>query len=335
MPEALKPPPSREEKPRKPARPAEPGSNKGVLIGFGVAALIAAVIGFMIAGSGGSSGGGGAPTQASANSHLEAQFPEGWGELGSPPEIPGMTLADPVAVAPKGSDGAPAVVFGQVKEGAGNSTLLPAGFLDSLGLDPGQVPKRAAVRLSREKLQAYRYENLRPKGLDQPVTVFASPTSEGVATIACIAPGADCEAIANTLKLNAGTPFPVGPSKEYAAALSKELGGLNSKVSSGRPALQKAKTGKAQGAAARKLAADYADAAKGLEGLKLSPADRAANAQLTGALKETGAAYRKLGAAAIKGDRGAYGRAGKAVSTGEQALAGALRGLQAAGYKIA
>ena len=173
------------------------------------------------------------------------------------------------------------------------------------------------------------------QGLDQPVTVFASPTSEGVATLACIAPGPDCEAIANTLKLNAGTPFPVGPSKEYAAALGKELGGLDGKVSSGRSALQNAKTGKAQGAAAQKLAAAYADAAKGFEGLKLSPADRAANAQLAAALKETGSAYRTLGAAATKGDRGAYGRAGKSVSAGDQAIAGALRGLQAAGYKIA
>jgi hypothetical protein len=106
-------------------------------------------------------------------------------------------------------------------------------------------------------------------------------------------------------------------------------------VSAGRSALQKAKTGKAQGAAAHNLAAAYADAAKGLEGLKLSPADRAANAQLTAALKETGSAYSKLGAAATKGDKGAYGRAGKSVSAGEQAIAGALRGLKAAGYKIA
>ena len=154
MPQALKPspPPPRKEKPREPERPTEPGSNKGVLIGFGVAALIAAVIGFMIAGSGGSSGGGGTPTKASANSDLEAQFPEGWTELGSPPEIPGMTMDDPIAAAPKGADGGPAVVFGAVKEGADNSTLLPAGFRDALGLDPGQVPKRTPVRLSREKL---------------------------------------------------------------------------------------------------------------------------------------------------------------------------------------
>ena len=227
------------------------------------------------------------------------------------------------------------MVLGQVKEGAANSTLLPAGFLEALGLDPGEVPPREAVQLSRSKLQAYRYKNLRPRGLDDPVTIFTAPTSAGVATLACIDPGTDCEAIADTLKLNAGTAFPVGPSKDYAAGLGKALGGLNKKAKSARGKLRGAKTPKAQAAAAASLASAYNAASKAVAGLKVSPADSAANTQLAAALKETGAAYGKLAAAARSGNKSAYAKASRAVQQGEQAVAGALRGLEAAGYKVA
>jgi hypothetical protein len=334
MPQALKPMPAPldEEEPRKrmPERVREPGSGKGVLIGFGIAALVAAVIGFLISSGGGSSEGG-TPTKASSSSTLEALFPDGWTELGSPPQIPGMTLDDPIAVAPPGGGGA-SVVFGQVKAEANNSTLLPAGFLTALGVS-GTAPKRQAVELSRGKLQAYRYPDLHPKGFKSPVTVFAVPTSEGVATLACVAPGADCEGIANTLKLTSGNAFPVGPSKDYAVALSKQLDTLDKQVSSGRSGLS-AKTPAAQAAAARKLSSAYSAAGKDLQGLKLSPADKAANLQLTTALAQTGAAYGKLGSAASKGDRGGYGRASKSVAAGEKAIGQAFDGLKATGYGV-
>jgi hypothetical protein len=329
------PKPVKPKAPAKPGEPAKAGGRNPLLVGVIAAAVVAAVLGLLIGRSGGGGeGGAGAPTAVQANADLEAKFPTGWSKSSSAPEIPGMAFTDAVAMSPKGADASPAIVFGQVREGAANSTLLPAGFREALGGDPGSVPKRDAVRLSDNELQAYRYESLKPKGLDQPVTVFTTPTSEGVATLACIAPGPDCEAVANTLKLNKGTAFPVGPSKEYAADLSKQLGALDKKVSGGRAALKSGKTGKAQGKAAHDVGAAYLSASKSLGGLKLSPADQAANAQLADAMKETGTAYRKLGSAAQKGDKGGYASAGKAVAQGEQAISGALRGLQAAGYKV-
>ena len=181
-----------------------------------------------------------------------------------------MTLSSPIAMAPPGAKGDQSVVVGQVKQGAANPTLLPAGFLQALGLDAGELPPRAPVQLSRSKLQAFRYTNLRPNGLSKAVTLFTVPTSAGVATLACVDPETNCEAIANTLKLNAGTAFPVGPSKDYAAALGKTLGGLDKKVASGRDALQGAKTPKAQAAAAGDLASAYGargEDARGPQGL--------------------------------------------------------------------
>ena len=344
MPASVTPPPATEPtEPREVAKPAaeapdEPKkkSGKGVLIGFGIAAVVAAVLGFVIGGSGGAKdSGGGKPTAATSNADVEALFPKGWTKVSSAAQIPGMKMSGPIAMAPPGAEGDQSVVAGQVKQGAANPTLLPTGFLSALGLDPGQVPPRAPVSLSRSKLQAYRYMNLRPNGLSKAVTLFTVPTSEGVATLACIDPGSDCEAIANTLKLNAGTPFPVGPSKAYSAALGKTLGGLDKKVSSGRDALQGAKTPKAQAAAARTLGSAYTGASKTLAGVKVSPADASINGQLVGALKETGQAYGGLVKAAAAGSKSGYKTAVTEVQRGEQGIAGALKAVQVAGYKIA
>jgi serine/threonine protein kinase len=345
MPSSVTPPP-RVTEPTKPREvetpvaeePAEPRkkSGKGVLIGFGIAAVLAAVIGTVVGGSGGTKGsGGGKPTAAASNADLEALFPKGWTKVSSAPQIPGTKLSAPIAMAPPAATGNQSVVVGQVKQGAANPALLPAGFLQALGLDAGELPPRAPVQLSRSKLQAFRYANLRPRGLSKAVTIFTVPTSEGVATLACVDPETNCESIANTLKLNAGTAFPVGPSKDYAAALGKTLGGLDKKVAARRAALQGAKTPKAQAAAAGALASAYGGAAKTLAALKVSPADESINSQLSGALKQTGQAYGQLAAAARSGNKSGYAKARTAVQRGEQAVAGAVQGVQTAGYKIA
>ena len=348
MPSSVTPPPAApvEEKPKpverapEPAKPAKPPKErkggKGALIGFGIAAVIAAVLGFVIGGgSGGSEDeGGGAPTVAASNADVEAKVPSDWKKISDIPAIPGMQFAAPIAQAPGGAAGGESIVVGQVKN-ANNSTLLPAGFLTALGLDSGELPPRQAVRLADNKLEAYRYPKLRPDGLDQPVTLYTVPTSAGVATVACLDPSADCESIANTLKLNAGTAFPVGPSKAYAAGLGKTLGTLDKKVSAGRKALQGADTPKAQAAAAKDLSAAYKTASASVSKLKTSPADGAANEQLASALKDAGNAYAKMAAAASSGNSSAYKKASKQVEDAEQAVAGALRGLEAAGYKIA
>ena len=245
---------------RKPAKPPkERKGGKGALIGFGIAAVVAAVLGFVIGGgSGGSKDeGGGAPTAAASNADVEAKVPSDWKKIADVPAIPGMQFASPIAQAPGGAAGGESVVVGQVKRARTTRRCCRPASCSALGLDSGELPPRQAVRLADNKLEAYRYPNLRPDGLDQPVTLYTVPTSAGVATVACVDPSADCESIANTLKLNAGTAFPVGPSKEYAAGLGKTLGALDKKVSAGRKALQGADTPKAQAAAAKDLSAAY------------------------------------------------------------------------------
>ena len=173
-------------------------------------------------------------------------------------------------------------MVGTADKSANNSTLLPATFLE--GFDA--VPKPSgAVTIGGGDVQAYRYNALEPKDFDRAVTVYAAPTSAGVATVACVSPKADadsfattCDQIANTLELSKGDPFPVGPSKDYAATVSKALGTLGKADKSGQAKLKSAKTPGDQAAAARSLSSAFNKASKTLAGEKgLSPADRGVN----------------------------------------------------------
>jgi hypothetical protein len=128
--------------------------------------------------------------------------------------------------------------------------------------------------------------------------------------------------------------FPVGPSKDYAAAVGGALGTLDKAVRSGQSKLRSARTPKQQGAAAAALSTAYAKAAKTLSALEVSPADKLANAQLAGGLQATAAAYGKAAKAASRNDKGAFARAGGAVTAGQATVAKALAGLKNAGYDV-
>jgi hypothetical protein len=348
-PKAAKPPkPAKPAKPPKPAKPAavpdrgvaERAPSRAFPIAVGAAALLALIVGFLAGGSGGGGGtAGGAATVATTGGDVALKVPEGWSRLGSPPDVPGLSLAKPVAYAPGGRDGGQGVLFGVVKDAADNSTLLAAPFLQALG----GVPKRGgAVRIGSDDLQAYRYDNLKPSGFDRAVTVYAVPTTAGVATLACLAPAAssaafkaDCDGIANTLGLTGGDPFPVGPSKAYADAVGKALGDVGAARKSGQAKLSSAKKPADQGAAARSISGAYDKAAKSLAGLELSPADRGANTRLVKALEGAAAGYAKAASAAAKKDKAGFAKAGKTIATAEKEVAGALAGLKAAGYGVA
>ena len=59
--------------------------------------------------------------------------------------------------------------------------------------------------------QAVRYADL-TIGDGAKATVFAVPTSAGVATLACTAEAATCDEIAASMKITDGEVFPAGPS---------------------------------------------------------------------------------------------------------------------------
>ena len=316
-------------RPKPAARPDERPS-RAVPIAAGVGAVLAAVIGFVIAGSG---GGEETPPQRSAPvaaSGVQVVAPGGWARDTAPPEIPGLEIEGAAAASNEGKT--ETVVVGMVPELADNFALLPPAFLQSLGTPAGEAPEREAVRLG--DVQAFRYQRVEPEGFGKPVTVYVAPTSEGVATLACVSPTADCETIATSLKISSGEPFPVGPNKEYGSAVSEALSSVSAARKKGTSQMRSAKTPRAQAGGATTIAKAYSGAARSLRGLEVSPADRTVNDLLATALADTGKAWSAAAKAARSNDKGDYSRAGRAITNGQRDVARALSALEAAGYKV-
>jgi hypothetical protein len=284
------------------------------------------------------------PSSTVTGSQLSLQVPRGWSRVrnSSAPDVR-LPLSRAVTVAPHGNSAGPVVEFGVMRGArAANTTLLPASFLGSIGQPAGTVPARNAVRLATQQLQAWRYRNLQPSGTDRALTVYVVPTTRGVATLVCAAPpaqtsrfAAQCEAVAGTLKLVSGRPYPVGPSDTYASALNAAIGDLQKATGSAQTSLDAARTIAGQAAAEQALASEYQTAAAQLATLELSPADRGANQQLVTALRRAGTAYQRAARAAPGSDPGRYRTASAAIPAAKARVNAALAGVRAAGYQAA
>ncbi len=303
--------------------------------------IVAAIVGYLIGRPGDE------PTPASSSSSattdsalsssttagaLGLRFPGSWERRGEAPKIPGLTLADQVVLGPAGNGGR-GLVAGMAADAAGPRLLGP-GFLSAL-----QEPPRPADRVRLGKAEALRYEGLEPEGFGgRALTVFAAPTSGGVATIACYAPPgggaafrADCERVAGTLEVEGETTFPLGADKKFAAALGGVLGTLGKRRSAGRAALAKARTSAAQSKAAAGLADAGARARADLGRLDASPALAPALAGLERSLGNAAAAYKRLARARRPA---AFRRATARVTRAERAVAARLAALEPLGYAV-
>jgi hypothetical protein len=298
-----------------------------------VAAVLAGAAGLLLGGSSGGTGEASFANSASAG-YVELSFPAGWQRLASAPAIPGLRFSQPLALAPAGatSTSGQRLVAGEVS--ASGPSLLPGAFTAALN---GPLPRPEAVRLGA--LEAYRYSGLSVPGLDGQLTLYAVPTANGVATVACLssttaAPAPECARIAATLKLSGTTAFGLAPSPRYATALGHTFGTLRSAAGAGTARLRAASSASAQAAAAAQLATAYSSASSGLGRLAVSPAVQSVNASLASALAALGRDYAALAAAARAGDEAAYARAGRALTSDRTRAANALAALRQAGYAV-
>ena len=314
--------------------PAEPAAGERRSPAFAVVAVAAAaalaVAGY-VAGSSGSEGEESADFASSASAgNLGLSFPASWERLSGKPEVPGIDMSDPIVLAP-GSRPQGQLAAGLVA--AAGPTLMPASFRKLLPDEPGPGDP---VRLG--KIEAYRYDGLRPEGLDGRVTLYTAPTSGGVATIACTINGQaaelldECEGMATTLELSGVKAFALGPSEGYAKSLTGALDKLGSARQSDEAALRRATTQGAQGTAATRLEKDYTAAARALARAEVSPADQDANERIVAALREIAGAYRRTASAAGGGDSGAFASAAGDVRSGGRRLERALAALEDLGY---
>jgi protein kinase-like protein len=317
--------------PAAPPRPEERRRPHVPVAAVAVAAMaVAATAGFLAGGSG--SGDGAELTSSASAGSLALSFPDGWRRSMEQAGVPGMRFSDAIELEPPGPAGARATAG--MARGSG-PTLLPASFRSRLAEVPSPDDP---VRLGNA--DALRYTGLAPEGLDGTATVYAAPTSRGVATVACVAPRgardflADCEQVAATLELAGARPYPLGPSEQYARLLAGTTRALERSRADGARRLRAARTPDAQAGVAASLATAYERVSRRLRGAEVSPREGAANARIAAALGAIGAAYDRAAAAARDGDAGAYAAARQAVRRGGARLDRAFKALSALGYSV-
>ena len=306
----------------------------GLAVPVAVAAVLLAIVGYLAGNSGSSEERPELASSASAGS-LGLSFPVGWKRVQENPGIPGIKFSQPIVLAAATGPGEQERAIAGMVEASG-PTLLPSAFLKRLDREPGRTDP---VRLG--KLQAYRYSGLEPKGFRRALTLYAAPTSRGVATVACTsAPSGgapflrDCEEAATTLSLSGAKALPLGPSAAYADRLGRALRDLDAGLKAGAKKLRAADTPSAQAAAASALGQPYERAARAISRTTVSPADRKASASLVGALRGLARDYREAASSARVGDSAAYAAAGSALRRDGARLRKALKALEALGYSV-
>jgi hypothetical protein len=299
------------------------------LIAVAAAVAVAAAIGGFLAGS---SGGGGTEvpenrSSASAGA-LTMTFPDTWQRAESPEPIPGYKFSDPIPLEPTSGAAGGSLSAGTVD--AGTPSLLPKEFLSALG---GAPPKGDAVELG--DLQAYRYRDLAPKGYPNQLTIYAIPSTAGVATVACSAGGAqaasffeECERVASTVTLAGDAkPFDLGVPEDYANGLNGAIEKLQADRKAAVAKLKGAKTPDAQASAARQAAAAYAAAVK-THPKDVPPQVADADAAILAALRAGQKGWTTVASGAADEDAGQYRSGERQVKKADAALAKALKQLQ-------
>jgi Protein kinase domain len=297
-----------------------------------VLAVAAVAAGFLLGHGGGSSSTAKLPNFASVG-HVQLRYPADWQVNAGGIRVPGLGFSDPVTITAHGQTSG--IIAGEVAAGGGPTLLTPS-FRSQV---QGGLPKQEAVLLG--DLQAYRFDGLNVRGLPGTLTVYAVPTTSGVATIACHqstgAPAGfadQCARVAATLRLVGASAYPLGPSAKYAALLSKTSSQLQAAVTKPASDLRAARTPSAQATAAGQLAHAYDEAASALAAASLSPRDSEANAAIVAALHQIGAGYSAAAAAAHSGSSSAYVRAKGNVSRAFGALGVAFKSLAQLGYRV-
>ena len=194
---------------------------------------------------------GGKPTAAASNADVEALFPKGWTKASSAPQIPGMTLSEPVAMKPP-----------EAKGGAERRARPGQGGRRQPDAAAGRLPRRRSVS-TRARCRRASRSSSRARSCRRTATRTCARTGSTTRSRSSPSPPprASPRSRASTRARTArrsrtrssstrARAFPVGPSKDYAAAARQgarrpeQAGQVRARRHAG------AKTPKAQAAAA-------------------------------------------------------------------------------------
>jgi hypothetical protein len=263
---------------------------------------------------------------------LSLKVPASWSLADDVNQIAGLPLDESMQLVPsrKGGGGQnTGLLVGVVRQA--NDRLLPPGFADRVTSEP--VGER--VRIGR--YEGYRYAGLVLRGSGRRLTLYAVPTSEGAATVACFAqPAAEaflprCESVATTLSLSALDAKPLGPGSAYLGALDANLQRLNARRRAGRTALSAARTPAGQARRADGLARAYALAADEQSRAPRRLDDPQANETLVALMRDVRRAYVGVASGARGGSRREFSAAAEAVAVRERRLGASIDELRRAG----
>lgn len=297
---------------------------------LGLLVVAGAGVGAFFIGHSGSTTRPQAPTRVASAGDLDVRLPPGWiaGGAGLKPADVGL----PEATAFHDPLGAEVLVAQPAADGA---SVVPAKLAGQLVGAPGQ-PER--VRLG--DLVALRYRALRLRQPGRPLVLYATPTTVGVATLACVGPAGtstaptDCDAIAASMRLKRGSAAALSPDPRYAERVQALLADFARDRATALTALKAARTPTGQASRATALAVPYATAATALGALTPAAADADAHRGVAAALDAGEKAVRRLASAAGDNDRADYAAAVEAVGDADAALRTALAALGQNGYRI-
>jgi tRNA A-37 threonylcarbamoyl transferase component Bud32 len=260
---------------------------------------------------------------------LVFDVPAGW-TPSRPPEVPGLVLERPAALAPTGQ--ARRVMFVAGSARTGPPTFLPRRLLERLA----RPARRRLVRLDGGV--AYRYVRPVPVGFGGALTVFVLPGAGSSAVAACTSPRVaepllrECEGLARTLRVGRGVVYDPTPSRPFAAAYNAAVRVLRVARSSGLELLRKAASRRAQARAATEIAVAYRTTAASIRRTRPTPIARATTERFVTALDRAGVGYTRLAGSARRGDERAYAAARRLILDAEADLRAARSDLVGLGY---
>ena len=273
-------------------------------------------------------------TRDATSDAIGLEYPSTWRLLPRPGEIAGLPLRDVIALEP--SDALALEPRVRLLAGMVDSTgarLLPTTADRRVRGTPDQEPVRLGDHM------AYRYRDVRWRGQAANMTLYVVPTTQGVATVACLAPEwdrtrtAECEAIATTLRIEDGRALPLGPNRAFGSRLDAVLRRLDSSRRVERARLGRARTAAGQARRALDIAVLYDVAARDLTRGTAPAGTAGTRVSLARRLRAVGAAYRDLASAAMRRDRTAFNRARNAVMAQDAGVSSALKRLRSLGYR--
>lgn len=203
-------------------------------------------------------------------------------------------------------------------------------------LDGGVKPE--TVRLGAH--EALRYNDVPLPGEGGHSTLYAVPTSAGVATIVCVSPSlidtlaGQCEAIATTLAMSGADSLPLGPNVAYGRLVNRIVAQTDVARRRGRAQLRLAERAPGQAQRAADLATTFRRSAARLAAAGPQAGTADVHLALVAALHEVRTAYEALASAAARSDRRGYDAARRLVSAREAGLSRVLERMGDLGYQL-